>query len=156
VFVFKDYSKAPQRISNIPSEYLESLKDWLDDINVLFSESPNPLKWVNVMKEINKDLEAFVENGGWNFLHDDSDSEAGVGDSQAILDTDSDVQDEDFGEAEDSDGGSEEFSDDEDSSDYEESLESEDEGLSWDELEREAEASDVKRKIRRNEKAPKP
>jgi nucleosome binding factor SPN SPT16 subunit len=68
--VFKDYSRLPQRISNIPSEYLEPIKDWLDDINILFSESPNPLKWQNVMKEINKDLESFVDQGGWNFLHE--------------------------------------------------------------------------------------
>ena len=75
VFVYKDYSKLPVRISNISTEYLEPIRDWLDDINVPFSESPNPLKWANVMKEVNKDLESFVENGGWNFLHDQSESD---------------------------------------------------------------------------------
>lgn len=74
-FVFKDYSRAPVRISTISTHYLEPIRDWLDDINIVFSESANPLKWVNVIKEINKDIEGFIEDGGWGFLQDNADSD---------------------------------------------------------------------------------
>lgn len=97
-------------------EFLDPLKDWLDDINIVFSESPNSLRWANVMKEVTKDLEDFVENGGWNFLHDASGSE-NEPDSASEVEKDSDVDESDLEDSvsSSSDSSEEEASSEEDS-----------------------------------------
>jgi len=71
VFVFKDLLKPAHRITVIPMENLEIIKSWLDGVDILFSEGIMNLNWVNLLSRIRNDLEDFIENGGWNFLHDD-------------------------------------------------------------------------------------
>ena len=75
VLVFKDYTRVPHRISSVPIESLDAIKDWLTNVELVYSEGPNPLNWPNVMKEVTDDIPAFVEQGGWEFLQEDSEEE---------------------------------------------------------------------------------
>mmetsp|Transcript_26121 Transcript_26121/g.46438 ORF Transcript_26121/g.46438 Transcript_26121/m.46438 type:complete len:816 (+) Transcript_26121:4504-6951(+) len=145
IFVFKDYARPPAKITSIPAEYLEPIKDWLNDIDILFSESTNPLNWGNIMKEITRDLNSFVDEGGWNFLQDESDSEAGSAKEDEEAEVDSEFTEEDV----DSDEDESEFSEEEDSE--AEALESseeeeEDQGMDWDELEEAARRFDARKR----------
>ena len=153
VLIFKDYSINPLRICTIPAEYLDSIKDWLNDIDIVYSESLNPLNWGNVMKEITKDLNTFIEEGAWNFLQE-SDEEQ----SENVED-DSMVVDSEFSEAdvEDSGDSESEFSDEEDeaeeSNSEAESESNEDSGLEWEELEAQAKRADAKKREKQGKEA---
>lgn len=74
VFVFKDFHTT-KRICSIPRETLDSIKDWLDQVDILFSEGVMSLNWNMVLAEIRKDFPKFLEEGGWAFLRDDDDGE---------------------------------------------------------------------------------
>lgn len=146
VLIFKDYSITPIRICTIPAEFLESIKDWLNDIDIVYSESLNPLNWGNVMKEITRDLQGFIEEGGWDFLQESEDEgESGLSDDE--LEVDSEFNEEDVGSDEEDDES--EYSDEseEDNNDESEAdFDSEDEsGLEWDELEAQAKKMDMKK-----------
>ena len=53
VVIFKNYSKPVKILKNIPKEYLNMLKEWLDNENILYLEGGTiNLKWDNVMKKI--------------------------------------------------------------------------------------------------------
>jgi len=156
VFIFKDYTRPVCRITGIPKEYLESVKDWLDSLNIIFSEGGMSMNWQAVMDEIRKDLRGFVEDGGWNFLQEHNDSD----DSSEDLDEgDSEYGEEDMesDEASDSD-----FSEEEESAYSEEANESfqesedEEEGLSWDELEEEMDRQDRQLDKRKRDVIPNP
>lgn len=133
VLVFKDYTLPPIRICSIGAEFLDPIKDWLSDIDIIYSESLNPLNWVNVMKEITKDIRGFVEEGGWDFLQD-SESEA----SDKEEEDDSIQDDSEFseGEFEESSEESEYSGEDSNAEESEsEAEESEESGLDWEEHE---------------------
>lgn len=70
-FVFKDLNKPVHRITTIPMENLEMIKNWLDSCDMLFSEGLINLNWPKIIQKIKKDPEDFIENGGWAFLVDD-------------------------------------------------------------------------------------
>ncbi|OBZ84460.1 FACT complex subunit spt16 [Choanephora cucurbitarum] len=146
VFVFKDYHRTPVHINTIPMSQLDNVKDWLDSVEVAFTEGPVNLNWSMIMKTVNEDTGEFFRNGGWNFLGAGSDDEG------------SDAQSESGSEFELSDDGFEESSSDDDDSDVdsnasEESEEDEedmtDSGEDWDELEENARKAD-ERKMKRN------
>jgi nucleosome binding factor SPN SPT16 subunit len=109
VLVFKDYTRAPTRISSVPIESLDAIKDWLTNVEIVYSEGPNPLNWPNVMKEITDDLPGFVEQGGWAFLQEDSEEEQ---EQEPSDQEDSDFDEQEFSD-ESSDSGSEDASDEE-------------------------------------------
>ena len=137
VFVFKDYSKPVQHINSIPMNQLENIKDWLDSVDIAYSEGTANLNWTAIMKHINEDPAEFYAEGGWSFLQTTSDDEEAV-------EEDDDEEDED---SEYAPSGSEEEEEEESESDYEEesdesdeSIEtpSEDEGEDWSDMEEEA------------------
>eukprot|EP01133_Synstelium_polycarpum_P015861 gene15861-18847_t len=68
VFVFKDYTRIPNRIDAIPREYFETIKDWLDSCNIKFYNSERNLVWKKIMESIRVDLKGWKEDGGWSFL----------------------------------------------------------------------------------------
>ncbi|KAK9761234.1 FACT complex subunit spt16, partial [Basidiobolus ranarum] len=72
VFVFKDYSRQPFHINTIPMTQLDNVKEWLDSVDVPFTEGPLNLNWNTIMKTINEDTAAFFQDGGWSFLRNDS------------------------------------------------------------------------------------
>lgn len=48
VFVYKDYANF-KRISSVPMECLDTIKDWLNESQVLYTEGPISLNWNAVL-----------------------------------------------------------------------------------------------------------
>lgn len=141
VIVFKDYTRKVQTISLIPAHSLDSVKDWLNSCDIRYSEGPSSLNWNNIMKTILEDPTAFFEDGGWGFLHADSDveDEEDESDSSAFEpsdDEDESAEDESESDSDDS-GVTESDSDEEGSLDSDESS-----GKDWSDLEEEAAKAD--------------
>jgi len=143
VIVFKDYSRKVQQIGQIPSNALDSIKDWLNSCDIRYSEGPMSLNWGNIMKTITEDPEAFFENGGWNFILADSEDEDEGGGSESEESSFAPSEDEES-EASSEDEEDEEVSENATSeSEAEASLDSEEsEGKDWSDLEEEAARAD--------------
>ncbi|KAK9466335.1 FACT complex subunit-domain-containing protein [Lipomyces arxii] len=75
VFVFKDFTRQVTHINSIPMDQLDSVKDWLDEVEIPYSEGPLNLNWATIMKTVTSDTHSFFEEGGWSFLDNGSDSE---------------------------------------------------------------------------------
>ncbi|GAA5982684.1 hypothetical protein JCM11641_002335 [Rhodosporidiobolus odoratus] len=73
VFVFQDFTRPPVHINTIPSPQLDSVKEWLDSVDIPFSEGPVNLNWQAIMKTVNDDPYDFFKEGGWSFLQDKED-----------------------------------------------------------------------------------
>ncbi|GAM27039.1 hypothetical protein SAMD00019534_102140 [Acytostelium subglobosum LB1] len=132
VFVFKDFTRVPIRISTIPREYFEHIKEWLDQCNIKFYLSERNLNWKKIMQEINADLRQWNEDGGWSFLEPDGSS-----------DDEEDDDDEDYVPSEDESDVSSDYLSSQSSlsSDYSEE-EPESSGDDWEVLESKAAAED--------------
>lgn len=139
VIVFKDFTKAPAHINTIPVESLDSVKDWLDSVDIPYSEGPLNLNWATIMKTVIADPHQFFADGGWSFLSTESDDEDG-----------SDEEEESAFEASEGDMASDESSEDDSEFDEEASAEASDEDVSdeesggedWDEMEKKAKKKD--------------
>ncbi|CAG8451663.1 423_t:CDS:10 [Paraglomus brasilianum] len=149
VFVFKDYSRTPVHINTIPMEQLENVKEWLDNVDVSFTEGSVNLDWSKIMRTINADPAGFFKGKGWAFLQPDSENEG----SDMSSDDASEFMpsDDDYG-----DSSSDESSYDEEASEASVSTESSDSAPDWDELEEKARRADerkqgIKRKEETNE-----
>jgi len=147
--VMKDFTIKPVQVSAINVEHLDSLKTWLDHLNIKFYEGTANLNWPQIIKHItNMGLQEFYEEGGWtNVLG--TGGESGEESGEDPEDAESDYQDSNSGGSADEESDSEddeEFVDSDDESDGEESLDSdESEGKDFDELEEEAKETDKKR-----------
>jgi nucleosome binding factor SPN SPT16 subunit len=144
--VFKDFNKQVHRISSIPSSYLEILKNWLDSVDILFSEGNAPINWSVMMMKMKKDPDEFIESGCWNVLHhdvEDSDDEESEVEGDPSFELEEEEEDD---ESEYEDEESEEDDEDDDDSSFEEEDLTE-EGVSWDELEKQAIKTDNQRKF---------
>ncbi|KAI9656979.1 MAG: FACT complex subunit spt16 [Alyxoria varia] len=143
VVVLRDFQKPPIHINTIPVEMLDGVKDWLDSVDIPFSEGPLNLNWGAIMKTVTSDPHAFFEDGGWSFLAADSDDESGDGDDES--ESDFEMSDDEIGamsqESSEADSEIDENASD-DASEGGGSAESEDEGEDWDELERKAKKKD--------------
>ncbi|OOQ81851.1 FACT complex subunit spt16 [Penicillium brasilianum] len=138
VFVFKDFHRAPVHVNTIPVEALEGVKDWLDSVDIAFTEGPLNLNWTTIMKTVVSDPYGFFTDGGWSFLAAESDSEGSdeeeesafeLSDSELAADESSE-EDSEYDEDASADGSEEDFSGDEES------------GEDWDELEKKAKRQD--------------
>ncbi|KAI9595339.1 FACT complex subunit spt16 [Syncephalis fuscata] len=148
VFVFKDFKRTPVHVNTIPMTQLDNVKEWLDSVDVSFTEGPVNLNWTAIMKTINADPAAFFEEGGWSFLREKSDdeqqsseesaSEFEMSDSNQSQSTEYSDNDSEDAYSEDDDDDSEGFDD------------SEGSGDDWDELDRKAQAYDEKRGKRKD------
>lgn len=140
VFVFKDFHRAPYHINTIPVESLENVKEWLDSVNIPFSEGPLNLNWPTIMKTVTADTHQFFVDGGWSFLQTETDDEDEdpeseesafeMSDSELAASEESSDEDSDF-DSNASAEASEGVSDDDAS-----------EGEDWDELEKKAKRKD--------------
>lgn len=142
VYVFKDFTRAPFQVSNIPVEFLEQVKDFLDSSDIAYSEGPLNLNWPTIMKTVTADTHQFFADGGWSFLQaesDDEGSEDDEGDGSAFEMDDDEVDAASESSEEESDYGSASDDDDEDG---EAELDSDEQGEDWDELERKASKRD--------------
>ena len=68
VFIFKDYNKKVMVVGSIPMNLLDHVKDWLNNVDIKYTEGVQSLNWTKIMKTITDDPEGFFEDGGWNFL----------------------------------------------------------------------------------------
>ncbi|KAK9895707.1 SPT16-domain-containing protein [Cystobasidium minutum MCA 4210] len=144
VFVMQDFKRPPIHINAVPAQSLEEVKDWLDSVDIPFSEGPVNLNWPQIMKTVTDDPYEFYKEGGWDFLtagadgDGDSDEESSA---ESAFDPGSDVYDESDSETS--------FS--EDASESDESEELSDEGEDWSEQEEKAAKSDKKKAARSGE-----
>ncbi len=146
--IFKDFHTF-KRIDSIPIEYFEELKSYFDSIDVIYAETNAPFKWNQVLAEMRENFADYLENGVWSFLlSDDSDEEAEEEGSENV-DPDVDYDSEEIASDEDSDESGSDFGD-EESSDLPSDEDLSEEGLSWDELDKQAEEEDKRNAARRN------
>ena len=130
--VFKDFHTF-KRISSIPRESIDLIKQYLNEIGVIYFEGLIPMHWGNVLQSIRDDFEAFLDDGGWQFLQDDKEEEDGGEGKESEDDSEFD---DDSGSSSEEGSEASAFSD-EDDEDYSSEVDDEsDEGLSWDELEK--------------------
>eukprot|EP00658_Telonema_sp_P-2_P038688 TRINITY_DN27707_c0_g1_i1.p1 TRINITY_DN27707_c0_g1~~TRINITY_DN27707_c0_g1_i1.p1 ORF type:complete len:906 (+),score=344.45 TRINITY_DN27707_c0_g1_i1:113-2719(+) len=141
VFVFKDYSRAVQKVNSIPTDKLKDIKDWLDSIDKKFYEGVAAVNWNKLMKTIQDDPKGFHEDGGWAGFVEESD-----GEEEEVSEDESEyTEDEDDEEEEESDEELSEVDEDEDDEEEGSDEEDEEEGKDWDELEQEAKRDDKRR-----------
>lgn len=138
VVVFKDFQRPPAHINTIPVESLDGLKDWLDSIDVPYSEGPLNLNWGTIMKTVTADPHEFFGGGGWSFLAAESDSEDGDEEDQESA---FEVSEEELASDESSEDESD-FDDDASAEASEEEVSEESEGEDWDEMEAKAKRKD--------------
>jgi nucleosome binding factor SPN SPT16 subunit len=153
VFIFKDFSRTPAHINTIPVESLESVKEWLDSVNIPFTEGPLNLNWPTIMKTVTADPHAFFADGGWGFLSNETDADD---DEEESEESAFEMSDDELAASEES---SEEESDfDSNASDDEGSAGSDDaesEGEDWDQLEEKAKRKDREGGLEDEEEKPK-
>ncbi|KAL8281276.1 hypothetical protein RQP46_006310 [Phenoliferia psychrophenolica] len=83
VFVFQDFTRTPVHINTIPSAQLDNVKEWLDSVDIPFTEGPVNLNWSAIISTIKDDPLAFFNEGGWGFLaEDDAEGEGSDDDSE--------------------------------------------------------------------------
>jgi len=141
VLVLHDFQRAPIHINTIPVENLDAVKDWLDSVDIPYSEGPLNLNWAMIMKAVVADPHIFFADGGWSFLSTESDDEGdGSEESEesAFEMSDSEVAELSDEESEDDS----EFDEDASAEASEEDASDVSEGEDWDELEKKAQAKD--------------
>ncbi|KAI6950817.1 FACT complex subunit, partial [Hortaea werneckii] len=151
VIVFKDFTRPPAHINTIPVEALDGVKDWLDSVDIPFTEGPLNLNWATIMKTVIADPHAFFKDGGWSFLSTESDSEDG---SEEEEESEFGVSEEDMGSDESSEEESD-FDDDASAEASDEDVSEDDEGEDWDEMEKKAAKRDRDGGLDDEEKKPK-
>ena len=139
-FIFKDLNKPFHRIATIPMENLDMLKTWLDDNDILYGEGLYNIKWIDIIQNIKNNPQSFIDEGGWNFIQENNDSnsvsEENNGDSDYEVGSDQDEE----SESEFSEENMEDESDSEGEDEGESALS--EKGMSWEELEKDAIKSD--------------
>lgn len=141
VFVFKDFNRAPVHINTIPVDMLDRVKEWLDSVDIAFTEGPLNLNWGMIMKTVIADPHLFFKDGGWSFLNNESDDEGG--DEEEDEESAFEVSEEELASESESESGSD-FEEDASASDDEgeEASELSEEGEDWDTLEKKAVKAD--------------
>ena len=140
VFVYKDFHRPPSHVNTIPVESLDRVKEWLDSVDIAYTEGPLNLNWATIMKTVTQDPHEFFKSGGWAFLSIDSDAEGGSGDESAE-ESAFEVSSDEMGSESESDEESD-FEEDEDASADEGDVSEVSEGEDWDELEHKAKNED--------------
>lgn len=139
VIIYKDFNRPVTHINSIPVTQLDSVKDWLNEMDLPYFEGPLNLNWPMIMKTVTKDPhDFFFGQGGWSFLDMESDAS---GDEESEEESEFKASDDDPSDVESSDysegGGSDDFS-----SEGSGSGSDEESGEDWDELDAKAEKQD--------------
>jgi nucleosome binding factor SPN SPT16 subunit len=138
--IFRDFNREVHRIDQIPSQYLDNIKQWLTTLDVKYYEGKANLNWKPLLRQIKEDPDGWLEAGGWEFLNNEaSDGEDEEDEEMSEFEP---SEDEDESESED-DSESESVYDSEEDEGEEELDEDDEEGLSWDELEEKAAREDA-------------
>ena len=147
VSVFKDFHRPPAHINTVPVESLENVKDWLDSVDICYSEGPLNLNWPQIMKTVIADTHQFFKDGGWSFLTMDSDDEE---EEEEEEESAFEMSESDFGGSEESSAESE--FDDDASADEGDASEDDESGEDWDEMEKKAARKDRETNLNDDEK----
>ena len=102
VFVMQDFKRAPIHINAVPAKSLEEVKEWLDSVDIPYSEGPVNLNWSQIvrfsfllsikpakltlieqMKTVTEDPYEFYKEGGWAFLQTGENGEGGSSDEES-------------------------------------------------------------------------
>ena len=160
-FIYKDHKVLPKLVSSIDMKDLDDIQEWLSQQDLTYTVGTTSFNWKTIMGVVDGLIEdgSFWEDSdedgqkkpiGWLFL----DAEAGDNDEEEDEEDDEDEDEYEQGSEEEEssdeddmdDDDDESFDDEEDDSDeYDEEEEEEAEGQDWEELEREAKASDRQR-----------
>lgn len=141
VIVFKDFTRNPQHINTIPVESLDHVKDWMDSVQIPFSEGPLNLQWPTIMKTVQADPHAFFADGGWSFLAAESDSE---GEDESEEESAFEMSGSELAASEVSSEDESDFDENASAEASDEDVSGEDsEGEDWDELEKKARRKDA-------------
>lgn len=79
----QDLTRDVLRIDAIPATSLDSVREWLQSMDIKFYENKMNLNWKPILKSILEDPEGFIGEGGWDFLDADGDSE-GEGEDDGV------------------------------------------------------------------------
>lgn len=61
ILIFRDYTRPVKSIDNIPKENLDTIKEWLNQNDILFIEGGTiNIKWDKFLKNILEDPEDFI------------------------------------------------------------------------------------------------
>jgi nucleosome binding factor SPN SPT16 subunit len=141
VFVYKDFNRPPAHINTIPVESLDGVKEWLDSVDIPYTEGPLNLNWAMIMKTVTADPHQFFVDGGWTFLRTDSDDEDGSEESEESA---FEMSDAELAESEASSEEESDFDDDASADEGDDDSDADDdEGEDWDELEKKAQKADM-------------
>jgi len=140
VVVFSDFNRAPVHINTIPVENIDGVKDWLDSVDIPFSEGPLNLNWAPIMKTVQANPYEFFHEGGWAFIAAESDPED---EEEEEEESAFEMSDSEVAELSDEESEASDFDDaaSDDDDDGDASLD-ESEGEDWDELEKKAARKD--------------
>jgi len=151
VIIYKDYNEKPVTITSLPQDKLDDIKNWLDHIEMFYSEGGKSLNWVKIMKNITDDPKKFLEEGGWAPLCGESDAESDDEDMEEdeCYEPSGDSGEEGSDESVESEEAADsEFDVEEESDSGEGELDSdESKGMDWDELEEEARKDDMEKEL---------
>lgn len=140
MFVYKDFNRPPIHINTIPVESLDRVKEWLDSVDMAYTEGPLNLNWATIMKTVSTDPHSFFKEGGWSFLTQDSDDEDA---EQSEEESAFEMDDSELAESASESDAESDFDDDASASDDEgEESGVSDEGEDWDEMEAKAKKDD--------------
>ena len=145
VFVMNDFAKAPVHINSIPAQSIDSIKEWLDSVDIPVSEGAVNLNWTAIMKTVQEDPYEFYKEGGWGFLQSGADASDASDSEESASDFGEQVEEEESEAYSESDSASdfdEDASEDEGSASADES-----EGEDWDVLEKKAARADDRRRV---------
>ena len=67
VFIFKDYNKKVMMCTSIPMTMLDHVKEWLNSVDIKYTEGVQSLNWQKIMKTIIDDPEGFFEGSNLCF-----------------------------------------------------------------------------------------
>ena len=142
VFVYKDFNRPPAHVNTIPVESLDRVKEWLDSVDIAFTEGPLNLNWQTIMKTVSTDPHSFFKEGGWSFLTQDSDDEGGEEEDEESA---FEMSDEELAQSESESDDESDFAEDASASDDEGEPDSglSEEGEDWDEMEAKAKKADA-------------
>lgn len=157
--IYRDWDIVPRTITAIELKYFEKIQDWLNDVDLTYTEGGLSMNWANVMKEVKLD-DRFYEDtdhdgvkkpAGWAWLSADADSDEEDEEDEEESEYGSDSSEdssEDDDDSEDSDASS--YASDELESDFDEDAEEEleEQGMDWDDLEKEAMVQDKQKRVR--------
>lgn len=136
--MLKDFNRPPIHINTIPVESLEGVKDWLDSVDIPFTEGPLNLNWGTIMKTVAADPYGFFAEGGWSFLAAESDSEDEESEEESAFE----LSESELNATEESSEDDSDFDDDASADASDEDISAEESGEDWDELEKQAKKKD--------------